>query len=317
MTRRSRTGFTLIELLVVIAIIAVLIGLLLPAVQKVREAAARMKCSNNLKQIGLAIHNYEAATKRLPQGWDFATSFGPMPYLAPYFEQENVYRTMNLSLPLTDPINAQGNAAEFSILRCPSDVDNPMPSLGGATNYHGNNGNTPVFVIARGLNVGQQPNGVFFTGGRIKLADIIDGMSNTAFYSERILGDGNMGQVSVPEDTFMGPGGGPPNYPATADEAMTLCYSVDKTNPANQFPIFMGAPWDHGQHSYQHISPPNTWSCGWLPSLRATMAASSRHTGGVNVLFGDGSVRFIQNEIGLSIWRAMGSRNGREPIAYE
>jgi prepilin-type processing-associated H-X9-DG protein len=76
----------------------------------------------------------------------------------------------------------------------------------------------------------------------------------------------------------------------------------------------MGAPWAHGQHSYQHINPPNTRSCGWLPSLRAAMTPSSRHTGGVNLLLGDGSVRFVRNAIDLGTWRAIGSRNGGEVL---
>jgi prepilin-type processing-associated H-X9-DG protein len=92
---------------------------------------------------------------------------------------------------------------------------------------------------------------------------------------------------------------------------------VDISNPANQFPIFMGAPWGHGQNSYQHVSPPNSCSCGWLPTLRSTMSATSNHTGGVNVAFGDGSVRFVVNAIDLTTWRALGSRNGGEPVGAD
>ena len=311
---RRRPAFTLIELLVVIAIIAILIGLLLPAVQKVREAAARMKCSNNLHQLGIATHNYHDANGELPPGWDFPTSWGALGLVLPYIEQDNLFRTMDPKQPLTAAVNQPGVMTTVGLYLCPSDRQNPSPTLGGATNYHTNNGNLPIFVIARGLNTDVQPNGVFYTNSKgITLVGITDGTSNTALASEKLLGDGNMGQISPDIDTFNGPNG-QPGRPANADEAASWCQSVDISNPANQFPIFMGAPWAHGQHSYQHIMLPNTRSCGWLPSLRAAMTPSSRHTGGVNVLLGDGSVRFVRNAIDLYTWRALGSRNGGEVL---
>ncbi len=315
MITRVRAAFTLIELLVVIAIIAVLVGLLLPAVQKVREAASRMKCTNNLKQISLAVINYEETYKQFPKGWDFATSWGCLARILPFIEQDNVYKSIDFTKPITDPANASVIPLEIQTYRCPSDFPNPSPSLGGATNYMGNAGTVPIFVIARGLNAtGVQPNGMIYTeSSNINYGSITDGSSNTALYSERVLGDGNMGLVSPLEDVFNGPNASP-GIPATADDALTMCQSVDITNPANQFPIFMGAPWVHGQHNYQHISPPNGRSCGWLPSLRATMAATSRHTGGVNVAFCDGSVHFISNNVDLAAWRALGSRNGGEVV---
>ncbi len=309
-----KPGFTLIELLVVIAIIAILIGLLLPAVEKVREAAARMKCSNNLKQLGLAIHNYHDTNNQFPPGWDFATSWGALALVLPYIEQDNIAKSLDFTKPISDPANQPYTLFPLSLYKCPSDKENPSPSLGGSTNYHTNNGNQPIFVIARGLNANEKPNGVFYTGSKgITFASVTDGTSNTAFASERVLGDGNMGQVSPLEDTFNGPNGAP-GLPATADQAATWCMSVDVTNPSNQFPIFMGAPWAHGQHSYQHILTPNNRSCGWLASLRASMTPSSRHPNGVNLLLGDGSVRFVPNSIDLATWRALGSRDGGEVV---
>src|SRR3982750_3578736 len=117
--QRLRQAFTLIELLVVIAIIAILIGLLLPAVQKVREAANRMKCTNNLKQIGLAAHSYHDANNEFPPGWDFNTSFGPLIWLLPYIEQDNLCRSMNMMMPLSDMSNDTVRNTPVSIFKCP------------------------------------------------------------------------------------------------------------------------------------------------------------------------------------------------------
>jgi prepilin-type N-terminal cleavage/methylation domain-containing protein/prepilin-type processing-associated H-X9-DG protein len=309
-----RKGFTLIELLVVIAIIAILIGLLLPAVQKIREAANRMKCTNNLKQLTLAAHNYHDVNNQFPPGWDFATSWGELAWILPFIEQNNLCMMMDMAQPISTPANMMTQQTAVRLFLCPSDRQNPSPSLGQATNYYGNAGSSPIFVIARGLNANDPnpPNGIFFSGSTgITFASITDGTSSTALFSERKLGDGNMGLVSPNEDVFNGPNAAP-GYPATADDAYNACQSVDVSNPANQFPIFMGAPWGHGQHHYQHVSPPNARSCGWLPSLRSTMAATSRHAGGVNVAFADGGVRFVPNSIDLTVWRGLGSRDRGE-----
>jgi prepilin-type N-terminal cleavage/methylation domain-containing protein/prepilin-type processing-associated H-X9-DG protein len=308
--RRSFThrAFTLIELLVVIAIIAILIGLLLPAVQKVREAAARMKCQNNLKQIGLAVHNYHDAYKKFPSGGQPPTvtpgsQFSVLAQVLPYMEQDNVFRMIDFTRPVQDPANDAPRAVNIPMFRCPSDKDNPMPATGGATNYMANTGAMQFFVIPNP----QLYNGVFYVNTTTKFADILDGTSNTAFFSERLLADGSNGIISPIEDVFFSPAD-----PATPDQAHQLCQAVDINNPANQFPLFMGAPWMHHQHRYQHISPPNGRSCGFFLVGKSTMPPSSRHTGGVNVLLGDGSVRFVRDAVELATWRALGSRNGGE-----
>ncbi len=311
---RSRYAFTLIELLVVIAIIAILIGLLLPAVQKVREAAARMKCSNNLKQLGLACHDYHDAQGQFPPGWDFTTSWGALGLVLPFVEQDNVARTMDLTLPLTDPKYVPGTQVALALYRCPSDGDNPRTDLGAATNYYTNTGSIPIFVIARGLNTNVQPNGVFYTGSKgITFASMTDGSSNTALASERLLPSGSMGVIDVRSDPLNGPGGSP-GRPADADEAQSLCQTVDATSPSNRFPIYMGVPSAHGQHCYQHVMTPNTRSCGCLGSLRAAMTPTSKHTGGVNLGVCDGSVKFVRNQIDLATWRGLGTRNGGEVL---
>jgi prepilin-type N-terminal cleavage/methylation domain-containing protein len=137
---RRRSGFTLIELLVVVAIIGVLISLLLPAVQKVREAANRTSCLNNLKQIGLAAHNYHDTFRRLPPG-QTDTRFSALSKLLPFMEQDNLYKMIDFNAVDFDPVNQPAISVNISMFRCPSDVaENPLPQLGGATNYMANKG---------------------------------------------------------------------------------------------------------------------------------------------------------------------------------
>jgi prepilin-type N-terminal cleavage/methylation domain-containing protein len=146
-----RRGFTLIELLVVIAIIAILIALLLPAVQQAREAARRTQCKNNLKQIGLALHNYHDAHDCFPFGWGGtrpatgSPGYSAISQLLPFFDQAPLYNTINFSLPLTDPANDVPRRQELPILRCPSDFDNPQPNAGGAINYMANKGSNHLW----------------------------------------------------------------------------------------------------------------------------------------------------------------------------
>ena len=113
--------------------------------------------------------------------------------------------------------------------------------------------------------------------------------------------------ISNPEsDVYLGM-----TLPTTLDQAIQLCYAIDTTNLSNQFPIFMGAPWMNGQHCYLHVDTPNRRSCGFYPT-QATMPPSSRHTGGVHTTLGDGSVRFVSDNVSRDVWRGVGSRNGKE-----
>src|SRR5262249_41848003 len=116
------------------------------------------------------------------KGWDFATSWGALARSLPFIEQDNVYKLIDFTKPITDPVNASVIPLEIATFRCPSDFQNPSPSSGGATNYMGNAGNIPIFVIARGLNAtGVQPNGVIYTeSSNLNYSSITDGSSNTA-----------------------------------------------------------------------------------------------------------------------------------------
>ena len=307
---RHRRGFTLIELLVVIAIIGVLIALLLPAVQAAREAARRIQCTNNLKQIGIALHSYHDSLGAMPMGQVPTTNFSALGQVLPYMEQGNSFSAANFSLAQDDPSNDTVRMTQLSMFLCPSDFENRLPARGAATNYHANKGGCVVWHQPTGPNAGlPKPSGIFVYGESIRMADVTDGMTNTAFFSERVLADGSNGVVSPLEDVFFSPAS-----PATPDEALSICRAVDVTNLANQFPLFMGAPWLNGQHTYQHISPPNDRSCGFFLINRATMPPSSRHPGGVNVLLGDGSVRFVKQTINLATWRGLGTRSGGEIV---
>jgi prepilin-type N-terminal cleavage/methylation domain-containing protein/prepilin-type processing-associated H-X9-DG protein len=307
----TRRGLTLVELLVVIAIIGILASLLLPAVQAAREAARRTQCINNLKQMGLALHVYHDTFQTLPFGQGgTGARYSAVALLLPFLEQSPLHATIDFNQVTTHPANDQARLTELAMFRCPSDLSNPLRQTGGAINYMANKGSGIVWRDATGPNTGlPSPNGVAYYNSRVRFADITDGTSQTAAYSERILADGSNGIISPIADVFFHPGA-----PTTPDQAKHLCDTLDITNLANQFPLFMGAPWIDGQHTYLHVTGPNSRSCGFFTVLRAVMPPSSRHSGGVNLLLCDGSTRLVANSVELEIWRGLGSRAGGEVL---
>jgi prepilin-type N-terminal cleavage/methylation domain-containing protein/prepilin-type processing-associated H-X9-DG protein len=313
-----RCAFTLIELLAVIAIIAVLLGLLLPAAQKAREAANRMKCQNNLKQLGLALHNYHDAYQAFPQSRTFpnGSSFSAHARILAYIEQEAAYKLIDFSVPYSDANNAKARATRFAVFVCPSDPKTAVPPDLAPTNYRANEGTSLVMwygpTDAAGVNTQMPPpDGPFFVNGPCRIADILDGTSNTAAFSEHVTGDFSQGVATDAGDTFQ-----PGTYPATPDEAVRDCAAVNVSDLGRQGYSNVGAPWLYGYHSttsYWHSAPPGARSCMFLPS-RVMTTANSYHTRGVNLALCDGSVRFVSCAVGLATWRALGTRASGEVL---
>lgn len=321
MTQR-RTAFTLIELLVVIAIIAMLVGLLLPAVQKVREAASKTDCTNNLKQIGLALHNYEFDRKVFPGGGSgalfgpaFSNRYSAHTHLLPYLEQQNVYQTIEFENSPQHTSNDPARGQIEKIFLCPSDPQSVTPAGWSGCSYPANYGT--------GITWGQNAagaNGVFYflhspTEKGTRLTDLKDGTHCTVAFGERLMGDWSNAIVTEKSDLFH-----PKNpMPQNADEAYQACQALDVSDLSNQWRSDFGGYWLTGWHMtlYNHASPPNTRSCAYPQNLAMTMTSSSGHSGGLNVLMCDGSVHFVNNGINLSTWRAIATRNGSEVANWD
>ena len=351
--RRPR-GFTLIELLVVIAIIAVLIALLLPAVQQAREAARRTQCKNNLKQIGLSLHNYESTHTVLPAFYSFGAansgSFSVQAQLLPYMDQASLHSLIDFGLKPqigccpgdVNPPLVPIAKTKLSVFRCPSDPGPDLISVksgttGGATgstfqyattNYHVNAGT----AVGKLYDTRLPSDGIAWTNAKVRFSDITDGMSNTAAFSESLIGLASQ-VVSAPttnqerrrtyinvacvwaSSTVPPATAGLANgYMAPADpslfEAMTVAISRGWAGQR-------GAGWIHGREywtAYNHYHSPNSnipdmGTCG-----NGIFGARSEHVGGVHVLLSDGSVRFMSENMDLGTWRAIGTRSGAEVI---
>jgi prepilin-type N-terminal cleavage/methylation domain-containing protein/prepilin-type processing-associated H-X9-DG protein len=309
-----RKGFTLIELLVVIAIIAILIGLLLPAVQKVREAAARMSCQNNLKQLGLAHHGYHDANGHLmpvvsPSGCCWGTW---VVLILPHIEQDNAYRlyqnwggtdSVNSNFPAPSngafpryasaPNSTNVTGRRYKTLTCPSDRENAPIGQITNHNYSVNTGNGGTYrTVPNGAPQGFAPMEGMFNGGnrtqKLKLTDMTDGLTNTIMMAEVRQGQGS----DLRGFHWWGDAAGvstfaPPNT-STPDQIYTAGYCNNQ--PTQGMPC--------------------TGTGG------AVFYSRSNHSGGVNICLGDGSVRFINNSINPTTWMWMGPGNDGQVINF-
>ena len=347
--RVRRHAFTLVELLVVIAIIGILVGLLLPAVQAAREAARRMQCSNNLKQLALAMHNYESANRQLPTLVSLRNSnagnFSVQAALMPFYEQANLFSQLDFGIRLQNgccpgtlqPQYVQPARTIVPMLSCPSDNGpqifevvtlsgrGPVEQYAG-NNYHMNLGSG----VGTNYDTRMMTDGILWTNSRVRFGDVTDGLSNTAAFSESLRG---RELTNVPEplnnqekrrtmvnvacvwtSTTI-----PPSVPGLANGFLApvdlATYESQLLGMRRGFNGQRGGGWINGREyygAYNHYLPPNSDLLDMNTCGYGIFGARSNHTGGVMVARCDGSVSFTSNSINLAAWRAFGTRGGGE-----
>ncbi len=353
-SRHHHHGFTLIELLVVMAIIAILVALLLPAVQQAREAARRSQCKNNLKQLGLALHNYAETCGTFPPGRivyispsdDMTPSanggattgngncFSAFAQMLPQLDQGVIFNQINFNSGPDTAANTTMSIVQPDVFLCPTDLGlrNLAQGTGfaGVTNYVLNTGTT--FSVSLNNPSRTPVTGIFYENSKVRFRDIVDGTSQTVCISEQVLSDpgdpaNNAGNWNgnTPTTGFVLTTGnnntsnGPEliNYPGD-------CVAGNKLQLTRGNRILYGAP---GHTMYNHLRGPNDKQIDcrgglphsqrnyyWWSRLSHSIAAHSRHVGGVHSLFCDGHVQFVSENIDRLIWQGLGSREGGEIV---
>ena len=342
MSRHRKSGFTLIELLVVIAIIAILIALLLPAVQQAREAARRLQCKNNLKQFGLALHNYHSTHSMFPKATmqNVASSvtgyqsIGCHVMLLPYIDQMTTYNQLNFNVQWDVAPNLALSQKKVPSYLCPSDFG------WRGSNSPGNNivvcGGPSLLMLSPtpaggvGGNSGQiadtDQNGMFNIRRSVSVADVTDGLSNTLAASEAVIGDNSSNYIPVITVANLIRGIA---FPGTMTNTFATKAALDTYGQsclANTASVYghthrewiNGMP---GQTVFNSLNGPNSPNpdcyecsgCSWYDS-RGVYSARSRHDGGVQVVLGDGAVRFVSDNINLTTWQLLGAIADDQPV---
>jgi len=336
-----RPGFTLIELLVVIAIIAVLIALLLPAVQAAREAARRIQCTNNLKQLGIAIHNYEQTINSLPPQLlltgtattvTWSNGYGAHARIMPYAEQGPLFNTINFDMDMLNPPNTTVAAALIGLLVCPSEVKPSTRALTDGSRYGIANYGfvTGDWFVWGGLGSSVRGRSAFGPNLARRWAEFSDGLSNTLLMSE------GKAYVTYYRDC--------PTLAKIQDPANVPPPDADPQTVAPEYLGGCSLRVDEGRTQWFESGSHHTGiTTAWPPNKRtpggpgmiyadidltsnreklgrptfAAATARSFHSGGVNTLLGDGSVRFIKNSINGWNWRALGTVAGGEVLSSD
>jgi prepilin-type N-terminal cleavage/methylation domain-containing protein len=325
----NRAGFSLVELLVVLGIIGLLVSLSLPAIQQSREAARQVQCRNHLHQLGVATASFESAQRRFPRsvrfqpvvsGQPLPTLFSPLTELLPHIDQAALWQQIDRNDDATasgDPAGTVLNAALLGItiplFVCPSDA---VPA--GGNSYRCCTGTSPGMHTTIGTDPAIESLIGWTNGQSTEAEDVSDGLSNTAFYAEKLVGDRNPQHFTPWRDLallgqgdFMRPG-----------DVQSACARIANAQP--QHASYIGSTWLFASHLhtwYNHVLQPNdivpdcTSSSVAGSFMLGAHTARSLHTGGVHVGLGDGSIRFISQHIDLKLWRALGSIHGHETAA--